>query len=190
MGGRPAPLSAFNTGDVWGASLEREKGMGVDLGDLRSIRKALDISQGRMAALLGVSTRAIQSYEQGWRTPPATALKLAAYMLYVRRRSRLASPPAPCWDVHQCDPAQRADCFAFTSGEGKCCWLVTGNSCGKQTYNTWKAKLAHCCGCEVVRRWLNAPQPAAGKGARATPPAAKAARRAADADQAPGPPPA
>jgi len=131
--------------------------MGVDLGDLRSIRKALDKSQSQMAALLGVSTRAIQSYEQGWRTPPGAALKLAGYMLYLQRREGMTDTLAPCWEVNQCDPALRETCFASQIGEGRCCWLITGNSCGDRTYDCWPEKLARCRACEVIRRWLAEP---------------------------------
>ena len=38
---------------------------------VRSLRDELDRSQREMAEILGVSTKAVQSYEQGWRqTPP------------------------------------------------------------------------------------------------------------------------
>jgi len=144
--------------------------MSVDLGDLRGIRKALGKSQSQMAALLGVSTRAIQSYEQGWRTPPATVLKLAAYMLYLKRSGPVSASCPPCWEVRHCDPAERVDCFASQIGEGHCCWLVTGNACGKKTFPSWPAKLAHCRGCPVIRRWLDRPRSAAAKATRATGP--------------------
>lgn len=146
--------------------------MSVDLGDLRSIRKALGKSQSKMAALLGVSTRAIQSYEQGWRTPPATALKLAAYMLYLKCSQSQPATGPPCWELRRCEPARRAECFAFQIGQGHCCWLVTGNTCGGRTFPSWPAKLAHCRRCPAMRRWLDRRRAAAkaGHGETAKPP--------------------
>ncbi len=110
-----------------------------------------------MAVLLGVSTRAIQSYEQGWRSPPSAVLRLAAYLLYLHRRQNLPENPPPCWEVRGCDPDLRQDCVAFQTKEGQCCWMIAGNPCGKGNGNkdTWRAKLEHCAACEVMKRWLD-----------------------------------
>ena len=49
--------------------------------NLRTIREALNKTQHEMAALLGVSARAIQSYEQGWRPFPPHVQKMAGAAL-------------------------------------------------------------------------------------------------------------
>ena len=58
--------------------------MAVELDNLKSIRQNLGKSQSEMAELLGISVRAIQSYEQGWRKPPPSVQKLAAFFLFLR----------------------------------------------------------------------------------------------------------
>ena len=65
----------------------------VDITSLRSVREALSKSQSDLAVLLGVSVRAVQSYEQGWRHTPLDVQKLALLLLYLQRRN--GSPPQP-----------------------------------------------------------------------------------------------
>ena len=69
--------------------------------DLRAIRDALGKTQDEMAGLLGVSIRAVQSYEQGWRAAPPPTQKLAMLLLYLNGRDRGADG-TPCWDVRGC----------------------------------------------------------------------------------------
>lgn len=47
-----------------------------DVPDIKAIRRHLKVSQGDFAAMIGVSTRTLQNWEQGRRTPdgPAKAL--------------------------------------------------------------------------------------------------------------------
>jgi DNA-binding transcriptional regulator YiaG len=54
----------------------------IKLSDIPRVRKVLGVSQAQMAALLGISTKAVQSYEQGSRSVPAHVQRLAALLLY------------------------------------------------------------------------------------------------------------
>lgn len=47
---------------------------------IKQIRKTLGLSQSELATKLGMSTRAVQSWEQGWRTcPPPTRILLETW---------------------------------------------------------------------------------------------------------------
>jgi len=59
--------------------------------DLRRVRGLLGKSQSEMAALLGISTRAVQSYEQGWRPSPAYQFQ-AGDLCWL-------FPPSPCSEL-------------------------------------------------------------------------------------------
>lgn len=75
----------------------------IDLADIRAVRAALGKSQRQAAQLLGLSIRAVQSYEQGWRPVPPTVQRLAGVLLMtVRRHGRPAG--TPCWKVNDCPP--------------------------------------------------------------------------------------
>ena len=127
----------------------------VKLDDLKSIRKALGKSQWEMADLVGCSLRAIQSYEQGWRQPPASVLKLAALLLFLDWQKDHRKQP-PCWQTKNCPPEVRDDCPAYQYRVKDVCWLVSGNKCGGQKLKSWRDKLNKCSECEVMQEWLSA----------------------------------
>ncbi len=62
----------------------------VDPPDVKSIREGYDLSQSQFAALLGISVKTLQNWEQGRRTPdgPARVLLQVA-----------AKHPEAVWDV-------------------------------------------------------------------------------------------
>ncbi len=123
-------------------------------GDLRAIRSMMGKSQSQMARLLGVSTRAVQSYEQGWRGAPPAIQKQAMLLLYLHRRSD-AGPARPCWEVCGCSEQERRDCPAYLLEEGQLCWLATGNRLpGMKGRPTWEAKAARCQECPAMSERL------------------------------------
>jgi DNA-binding XRE family transcriptional regulator len=126
----------------------------AQLCDLKSVRQALGRSQSELAALLGVSTRAIQSYEQGWRPVPQHVQKSAALLLFLNWRKDMYAL-SPCWKVRQCVPAERENCPAYEFRAGELCWLITGTFCNGTKRDTWEAKIAHCRQCVVMTRWLD-----------------------------------
>ena len=122
--------------------------------DLRSIRQLMGKSQSEMAQLLGISTRAVQSYEQGWRATPPSVQKNAMLQLYLNRRPEVG-PSRPCWQARGCTPEERAQCPAWVLQEGQLCWLTTGNRFrGSTGRHTWSAKAAHCRDCPAMKERL------------------------------------
>jgi DNA-binding XRE family transcriptional regulator len=128
----------------------------VDITSLRSVREALSKSQSDLAVLLGVSVRAVQSYEQGWRHTPLDVQKLALLLLYLQRRN--GSPPQPpCWVTRGCPPEARDACSAREFGGGHFCWLFSSATqrC-RATPTGQDASLSICVACPVMSGWLNA----------------------------------
>jgi transcriptional regulator with XRE-family HTH domain len=129
--------------------------MAADLGNLRVLRKVLGVSQSRMAAMLGVSTRAVQSYEQGWRKTPAMVQKLAGFLLAEQWRGH--NPDAqPCWEIKHCSDELRETCPTFQLNASHCCWLIKPNCPDLPPKAPWAARLSHCGQCEAGARMVQA----------------------------------
>lgn len=127
----------------------------IDLSDIRAVREALGKSQREAAQLLGVSIRAVQSYEQGWRPVPSTVQRLAGILLTaIRRHGRPAG--SPCWKVRGCSPDTRTDCSAYQNRTGDLCWALMGTRCDGKEFRQWEEKVRHCMDCSVMSRWLHA----------------------------------
>lgn len=125
----------------------------IKLTDIRSIRDVLGVSQSKAATLLGVSTKAVQSYEQGFRRVPAHVQRTAALLLYLRWRKQNARH-VPCWEVNGCDVGLRPGCPSFQHGAGDLCWMLTGTLCRGAKKSSPATKMAECQKCPVMRRWL------------------------------------
>ena len=121
--------------------------------ELKRIRKALGKSQSELAVLLGVSTRAVQSYEQGWRPVPPHVRKLTGLLLFLKRRKDSPKLP-PCWKVVKCDRDVRSRCLAYQYRAGDLCWLVSGDYIRGRKRGSQEAKVAHCRKCPVMSQWL------------------------------------
>jgi len=124
---------------------------GAKAKDLKRIRKALGKSQSELAALLGISIRAVQSYEQGWRRLPPYVQRLTGLLLFLKRRKD-GPNPSPCWEIVECNGDVRSRCLAYEYQAGDFCWLVTGNCVAGQEQDSWEAKLARCRECPVMER--------------------------------------
>jgi putative transcriptional regulator len=122
--------------------------------DLRGIREALGKTQEEMARLLSISTRAVQSYEQGWRPVPSHVRKMAIFLLCVSRRRK--GRVAPCWRIRRCPRRMRATCAAYQLGEGELCWLVTGDACPLAGPGSADEKAERCARCPVLAERLRA----------------------------------
>lgn len=133
---------------------DAEQGPLPAFSDLRGIRQLMGKSQSEMARLLDISTRAVQSYEQGWRGAPPSVQKNAMLQLYLQRRQQVGAA-RPCWQVCACSQEERAQCPAWLLQEGQLCWLTTGNRFRGMTGRpTWPAKAAHCQNCPAMRERL------------------------------------
>jgi hypothetical protein len=113
-------------------------------------RVKLDKSQKEMSQLLGVSVKAIYSYEQGWRSIPTHVERQVFFLLSRKRGARNLSKAKPCWIIKKCPPKRRKQCPAYEYDAGKFCWLVNGTICECKAQKNWKEKMKICRECAVM----------------------------------------
>ncbi len=124
-------------------------------------RRLLGKSQRELARLLGVSLKAVESYEQGWRSIPS-AIERMAYLLLFKSNPGAYAEEKPCWESISCDKKIREKCMAYVSREGNFCWFFTGGLCG--TAKGPKEGERCCHGCEVFLRMKSLSEAAASEG--------------------------
>ena len=125
-----------------------------NLRDLKIVRRELKLSQSALSDLLGVSPRAVQSWEQGWRNPSSVMLRsLLLLLLASRLGNRFGS--FLCWDIAECSESDRERCLAYKSGQGHLCWFLTGTVCRGQRLRSWSRKIAVCRDCAFFRRLMS-----------------------------------
>ena len=111
-------------------------------------RKRIAVTQKKIADLLGVSIKAVHSYEQGWRRIPAHVERQIFFLL-----SRLTTHEKaikPCWIVKKCPPERKLRCPAWEFQAGKLCWFINGTICECEAHKTWRDKMAICRQCIVL----------------------------------------
>ena len=117
--------------------------------ELKRFRKRMNKTQKQMAQLLGVSIKAIHSYEQGWRNIPAHVERQMLFLISnMRRKSEVRKP---CWVIKQCPPNKKKECPAWEFKSGKLCWLINGTICDGTVHNNWEKKMKFCRSCEVLK---------------------------------------
>ncbi len=119
---------------------------------VRQIRRALGMTQAAEAQALGVSIRAIQSYEQGWRKVPISVVVQLLVLLAAYRLS--AVDGKPCWEVTGCPPNRRKQCPSSKTG-GRLCWFVSGRMCGGDNPDERNGDFGPCLQCPVVQQLLS-----------------------------------
>jgi DNA-binding XRE family transcriptional regulator len=120
-------------------------------GTVKRIRRILGRTQTELAKALGISEKAVQSYEQGWRDVPARVLIQLLLLLALYRKQSMDD--APCWEIRECSSGQREQCASFTIGRGQFCWFIGSNDCHPPGEADEEALLP-CTSCPVVQRLL------------------------------------
>jgi hypothetical protein len=111
-------------------------------------RKKLGKTQAQMAQLLGVSLKAIHSYEQGWRSIPAHVERQLLFL--VSRVGKRNSLQKQCWIIKRCPVDRKTRCPAWEFKAGKLCWFINGTICSGVAQKTWGEKIRICETCEVM----------------------------------------
>lgn len=125
----------------------------MDSGEFVKFRKNLNKTQQQIAEILGVSVKAIHSYEQGWRNVP-THVERQLYFLLSRLQHGQESKQ-PCWTIKKCPPERKKKCPAWEFKAGKFCWFINGTICECKAQQTWKDKIKICKECEVFQDLLD-----------------------------------
>ncbi len=120
----------------------------------RVVRKELGLSQVGFADLLGVSTRAVQSWDQGWRKP-SLALQKSILLALIAWRQGDNFGAQMCWDAKNCSQATRERCLAYRARQGHLCWFMTGNICEGRHVRKWSDKMAFCGECTFFQALLD-----------------------------------
>jgi len=116
------------------------------------IRGYLGKTQVQMAQLLGISLKAIQSFEQGWRKIPTHIERQALFLLAMKK-----SPPQkakPCWETQKCSREKRRNCPAWQFQAGHLCWFINGTICYGEMQESWLSKMKICRQCIVFKNML------------------------------------
>jgi len=116
------------------------------------IRRHLGKTQSQLARLLGTSSKAIQSFEQGWRNVPVHTERQLLLLLVLK--SSLGKKTKPCWVIRKCPPKTKQDCPAWEFRAGHICWFINGTSCRGEVQESWTKKMKICCRCQVFRSML------------------------------------
>ena len=118
-----------------------------------AIRRHLEKTQSQMAQILGVSPKAIQSFEQGWRNIPVHIERQV--LLILAFKSRSSKKTKPCWLTRSCPAEHRENCPAWQFDAGNLCWFINGTICEGRTQASWEKKMKICRDCEVYHSMLN-----------------------------------
>jgi DNA-binding XRE family transcriptional regulator len=116
------------------------------------IRRHLGKTQNQMAQMLGVSAKAVQSFEQGWRNVPVHVERQV--LLILGLKSRASKKSDACWLMRNCPEDKREDCPAWQYDAGNLCWFINGTICEGTPQGSWQKKMKICRSCEVYRSIL------------------------------------
>lgn len=100
-----------------------------------------------MAHLMGLSLKAIKSYEQGWRTIPSYVEREILFL--VTKKFETLEQKKPCWIVNKCPNHIKSACPAWEFKLGTLCWLVNGSICNGRAQQKWAKKLEDCRNCSA-----------------------------------------
>ncbi len=124
----------------------------MDKAEFLKGRIRLKKTQRQLAELLGISIKAVHSYEQGWRKVPAHVERQVFFLL---SRSRVDEKDMrPCWVIKKCPKEQRKCCPAWEFQAGKLCWFINGTICECKSQKNWQEKMKICRSCEVLSSLL------------------------------------
>jgi DNA-binding XRE family transcriptional regulator len=115
------------------------------------LRAKLGKTQKALAGLLGISLKAVQSYEQGWRAIPIH-VERQLYFLAVNQRSDGQAKRKDCWTIKKCE--HKKNCPAWEFQAGHLCWFLSGTRCECTADKSWKEKMEICRSCEVLTSML------------------------------------
>jgi DNA-binding XRE family transcriptional regulator len=122
--------------------------------EFAEIRRHLGKTQNQMAQILGVSAKAVQSFEQGWRGIPVHIERQILLVLALKRHA--SREDEPCWLKRDCPEERKQDCPAWQFDAGHLCWFINGTICEGSPQGSWQKKMKICRECEVYHSILPA----------------------------------
>ena len=131
------------------------KGSQMNKKEFSQIRNQLGKTQMQMAQLLGVSLKAIQSFEQGWREIPVHAERQSLFLLALKG-SRVNGNRS-CWLIRECPVEIKQNCPAWEFSAGHLCWCINGTICQGRVQKSWRVKMEMCRKCKVFKSMFSFP---------------------------------
>lgn len=119
----------------------------MESNEFKIFRSRLGRTQKEMAQLLGVSIKAIHSYEQGWRKIPGHVERHVYFL--VSRILQRTGEKKKCWDLLNCPQEHMTRCPAYEFQSGDMCWFINGTRCEGKTHDSWDKKMEACRNCDV-----------------------------------------
>jgi len=124
----------------------------MDREEFAWIRNYLNKTQDQMARLLGVSPKAVQSFEQGWRRVPLHVERQILFLLAMQRDQQTSNKP--CWVIQKCPIEKRRNCPAWEFQSGDLCWFINGTICQGEVQTSWHSKMEMCRQCKMFQSLL------------------------------------
>ena len=121
----------------------------MDSREFVNLRQTLDKTQRQIANLLGISLKAVCSYEQGWRSIP-THVERQLYFL-LSRKVQQQQVNTNCWELRNCPEEKKLKCPAWEFHSGQFCWFINGTLWQGADYRSWEKKMELCKTCEVMK---------------------------------------
>ena len=115
--------------------------------EFSQIRQHIGKTQNQMAQLLGISLKAVQSFEQEWRNIPVHIDRQMLFLLALKRSRN--KKRKPCWEIRKCSMEIRRNCTAWEFQAGHFCWFINGTMCQGEVQESWQKKIKICQQCEV-----------------------------------------
>lgn len=112
-------------------------------------RNLLRKTQKEMAHLLGISLKAVHSYEQGWRNIPGHVERQVFFLL--AKRPGPQNGEVVCWEIKDCPLEVRSGCPAWEFDLGSLCWFACGTICQGEAKPGWEEKMRICKSCQVFQ---------------------------------------
>jgi DNA-binding transcriptional regulator YiaG len=119
----------------------------MDITEFKSLRNSLHKTQKEIAQLLGISLKAVHSYEQGWRSIPTYAERQMLFLIALKKKRE--GGLKPCWTLKKCPVEIKSQCPAREFGAGKFCWFINGTICEGVVHKNWQEKMKACRSCDV-----------------------------------------
>jgi hypothetical protein len=125
----------------------------MDTKEFSSTRQELEKTQNALAQLLGISIRAVQAFEQGWRRVPVHIERQMFFLLAMKKQA--GGKLRPCWKILECSRQKRQACPAWEFRVGHLCWFINGTICQGRKQESWGQKMKVCRKCSVFKININ-----------------------------------
>ena len=121
--------------------------------EFSTIRHHFGKSQLQISQLLGVSLKAVQSFEQGWRNIPVHIERQILFLLALRNNTHKKGKS--CWVLKKCSKETRENCPAWEFNAGHYCWCISGTICQGKVQKSWQKKMKICRQCEMFQKTVS-----------------------------------